>query len=193
MPSAADFERELQHRREVAETTGAQTMTITAAELHRAVGGYPGPDHRMPSCCAAMRRAMNAGDRVLHEPSAGNGPSLEIEYRIVVAAPSELSRQPPLPEPINVVRVLDRPAHFERNAPMRTDPPPPLDPATTVLVISCSGNKCPDTTRVVNGNGIQSFLPVREWNALDRARRRNRPIAHMQGPGLMPAQNVSAE
>jgi 5-methylcytosine-specific restriction protein A len=53
---------------------------VTLGNLHREVGGYPGPDHRMPVCCAAMRSAMCAADRVLSEPPKRNGASLTIRY-----------------------------------------------------------------------------------------------------------------
>ena len=33
---------------------GAGHVEINSGELHRAVGGYPGADHRMPMCCDAM-------------------------------------------------------------------------------------------------------------------------------------------
>ena len=64
---------------------GARKLTavrIKAGDLHRSVGGYPGPNHRMPICCAAMRAAMQSGDRVVDGPPSGKGASLTIEYRL---------------------------------------------------------------------------------------------------------------
>ena len=36
---------------------GEKEVTITSGELHRLLGGYPGTNHRMPICCAAMPTA----------------------------------------------------------------------------------------------------------------------------------------
>jgi hypothetical protein len=61
---------------------GMPTITVQAGELHRRVGGYPGPNHRMPICCEVMRATMRAGDRIVAQPPSGIGASLEIEYRL---------------------------------------------------------------------------------------------------------------
>ena len=61
---------------------GLRSITIRAGDLHRAVGGYPGKNHRMPLCCEVMRSAMQSGDKVLENPSSGAGASLRIEYRL---------------------------------------------------------------------------------------------------------------
>jgi hypothetical protein len=58
------------------------SVRINAGDLHREVGGYPGPSHKMPVCCRAMRSAMENGDRVIESPPSGNGASLTIEYRL---------------------------------------------------------------------------------------------------------------
>lgn len=73
-----DFEQAL--RALLAGMTGG-TLTVRAGDLHRAVGGYPGRDHRMPVCCAVMRAAMAPGDEVLAAPPSGLGASLTIRYR----------------------------------------------------------------------------------------------------------------
>jgi hypothetical protein len=59
-----------------------ETVEITAGELHRLVGGYQGPNHRMPVCCEVMRRAFasDAGDRIVEGPRSGQGASLTIRY-----------------------------------------------------------------------------------------------------------------
>jgi 5-methylcytosine-specific restriction protein A len=59
---------------------GAATVVVNSGNLHRLVGGYPGPNHRMPICCDVMRQEMRDGDRVIAEPPRGNGASLTIEY-----------------------------------------------------------------------------------------------------------------
>lgn len=53
---------------------------ITAGELHRAVGGYPGRNHRMPMAVGAMRRRMTAGDQVVHSPPKGVGASFSVRF-----------------------------------------------------------------------------------------------------------------
>jgi 5-methylcytosine-specific restriction protein A len=56
---------------------------ITAGQLHRDVGGYPGPSHRMPVCCSVMRQEMSHRDKVVAEPPKGAGASLTISYRVI--------------------------------------------------------------------------------------------------------------
>jgi 5-methylcytosine-specific restriction protein A len=53
---------------------------VTAGELHRRVGEYPGPNHRMPVCCSVMRQAMTHRDHEVCAPPKGNGASLRIRY-----------------------------------------------------------------------------------------------------------------
>ena len=65
-----------------AERSGAPSVQVQAGQLHRLVGGYPGPHHRMPVCCSAMRSLMVPGDRFIQQPPKGNGASLTIEYRL---------------------------------------------------------------------------------------------------------------
>jgi 5-methylcytosine-specific restriction protein A len=56
------------------------SLIVTAGELHRQLGGYPGPNHRMPACCGAMRSLMRDGDVCVGGPEKGNGASLAIRY-----------------------------------------------------------------------------------------------------------------
>ncbi len=44
---------------------GEPFVDVNAGELHRRVGGYPAPNHRMPMCCRVMREEMQPGDTVL--------------------------------------------------------------------------------------------------------------------------------
>lgn len=71
---------------------GRRTAEIKAGELHRRVGDYPGPSHRMPMCCGVMRDALapDFGDVMLEEPPSGQGASLTIRYA--------LPRPEPVPE-----------------------------------------------------------------------------------------------
>jgi hypothetical protein len=74
-PSAADFERELAAWFAEETINGAGSVVVRAGDLHKRVGGYPGPDHRMPVCCGAMRRAMGSGDEVLAGHPAAEAPA----------------------------------------------------------------------------------------------------------------------
>jgi 5-methylcytosine-specific restriction protein A len=77
-----DFERQLDLIFRDAEEKGLDSVEVKASDLHRAVGGYPSPDHRMPACCEAMRRAMAPTDVIVAAPPKGNGASLLIRYDI---------------------------------------------------------------------------------------------------------------
>ncbi len=77
-----DFRRALERRLRAAAASGFDHLDVNAGELHRRLGGYPGRDHRLPACCAAMRSTMGIGDVVLAEPPKGNGASLTIRYRL---------------------------------------------------------------------------------------------------------------
>lgn len=79
--SAQDFKDELVRMFESASEVGEGTIVIQASDLHRAVGGYPGSDHRMPVCCEVMYAEMVDGvDEILLAPPRGQGASLKIEY-----------------------------------------------------------------------------------------------------------------
>ena len=56
---------------------------MKAGELHQAVGGYPGPDARMPNCCSVMRSVLREkGGVIVYQPPKGNGASLTIRYQL---------------------------------------------------------------------------------------------------------------
>jgi hypothetical protein len=59
---------------------GSTHFEISAGQLHRIVGGYPGPNHSMPVCCDTMRSLMQPGDIIVAEPPKGRGASLAIRY-----------------------------------------------------------------------------------------------------------------
>ena len=83
MPAVAeDFQRELDRTFARARDAGLDHVDIVSGELHSRVGGYPGRDHRMPSCCQVMRANVTPGDRVLKQSGSGLGASLAIRYRI---------------------------------------------------------------------------------------------------------------
>ena len=80
MPTKDDFREELRARLRRATARGAKEIVINAGELHRALGGYPGQGHQMPSCCDAMHEAQRGTDEELASPPSGRGASLTIRY-----------------------------------------------------------------------------------------------------------------
>ncbi len=79
-PQAPDFEEALSQIFTEAERSGVPHVDVAARDLHRRVGGYPGPSHRMPVCCGVMYRLMKSGDEILAAPPSGRGASLRIRY-----------------------------------------------------------------------------------------------------------------
>jgi hypothetical protein len=77
-----DFRRALDQRLRDSERAGKSFVEIEAGALHRELGDYPGLDHRMPVCCAAMEEAMRAGDRRRPAPPKGRGASLRVRYAL---------------------------------------------------------------------------------------------------------------
>ena len=83
MPQEAnDFRKRLRKWLKRAEDEGKPREDINAGELHRDVGCYLGPDHRMPVCCRVMREEMRGRDRVIGEPPKGAGASLTVRYNL---------------------------------------------------------------------------------------------------------------
>ena len=79
--TADDFRSELAALFKAAANAGRGTITVRAGDLHRAVGGYPGNNHRMPMCCNGMYAEMVEGvDELLSAPPSGRGASVTIEY-----------------------------------------------------------------------------------------------------------------
>ena len=76
------FEEALGKRFRSAQRSGLSFIDIVSGDLHRDVGGYPGPEHRMPVCCSVMEREVRPGDRVVSAPPKGKGATLTIRYRL---------------------------------------------------------------------------------------------------------------
>jgi hypothetical protein len=91
MPRAEDFKNDLHRMMLEAMKEGKESMEISAGELHRRVGGYPGANHRMPICCSVMRGALaaDAGDVILADPPSGQGAALTIRYVLPRPGPVE--------------------------------------------------------------------------------------------------------
>lgn len=75
-----DFRAAIEKRLAEAERGGDSGLIVNAGELHRELGGYPGTDHRLPSCCRAMRSLMCDGDTVVDGPPKGDGASFTVRY-----------------------------------------------------------------------------------------------------------------
>ncbi len=79
--TADDFRAELASLFKAAANVGCGTIVVRSGDLHRAVGSYPGTNHRMPMCCDVMYAEMVEGvDEVLSAPPSGQGASVVIEY-----------------------------------------------------------------------------------------------------------------
>ena len=57
-PDRADFQKGLDLMLESARNRGETSKVVQAGYLHRRVGGYPGSDHRMPTCCDVMEKSI---------------------------------------------------------------------------------------------------------------------------------------
>lgn len=77
-----DFQAALEKLLLEHERKGEAYVDVEAGELHRRLGGYPGPSHRMPNCCSVMKGNMQQGDETLNAPPEGTGSSLKIRYRL---------------------------------------------------------------------------------------------------------------
>ena len=65
---------------DLVENMDNECVDINSGDVHRALGNYPGKNHRMPSCCLAMKDIMIIGDIILEEPNKGLGANLTIRY-----------------------------------------------------------------------------------------------------------------
>lgn len=77
-----DFQSELDSIFASVQQQGKPFIDIKSGDVHRSVGGYPGRSHRMPLCCAVMKRNMEPGDEILQQPPSGQGATLIIRFRL---------------------------------------------------------------------------------------------------------------
>ncbi len=83
MPTADDFRAALHARLRAGHRRGQRWIDINSGDLHRALGGYPGPNHAMANCCSVMRQELGQKDAVVTTPPKGAaGASLTIRYRL---------------------------------------------------------------------------------------------------------------
>lgn len=83
MPNKSDFRKALSDEIEAAIRAAKTHIDIKAGELHRLLGGYPGKDHSMPSCCDVLYEEHDRGGAdILSAPPKGKGASLTIRYHL---------------------------------------------------------------------------------------------------------------
>lgn len=82
MPTSDEFRSEVGLILRTAERNGLPYVEINAGELHRKLGGYPGHNHQMPSCCQAMEQERRVLDEVIAGPPSGKGASLTVRYHL---------------------------------------------------------------------------------------------------------------
>ncbi|MFN7917869.1 MAG: hypothetical protein U0Q55_21155 [Vicinamibacterales bacterium] len=116
---------------ERASEAGWRSLELTAGDLHRRVGGYPGRHHRMPACCAVMKSMLQPGDDEVLSPPSGTGASLTIRYRL-----------PRMGVAASLVRVKPRTASLPiQPAPVTQQDSARPDSGTTVVLVSCVKSK----------------------------------------------------
>lgn len=76
--TAGEFRVLLERLLRKAEAVDRDRIELRAGDLHRDLGGYPGPGHRMPMCCEVIR----PGDRIVQQPPKGNGAPLTINHEL---------------------------------------------------------------------------------------------------------------
>lgn len=81
-PTTEDFQSELDKVFAKAQQEGKPFIEVKSGDLHRSVGGYPGPNHRIPLCCTVMKRTMKPGDEILRQPPSGLGATLAIRFEL---------------------------------------------------------------------------------------------------------------
>jgi len=92
MPSVDEFRFAIRSQFREAEARGLPYIEINSGQLHRKLGGYPGPKAQMPSCCQAMCNERKAGDEIISRPPRGKGAALTIRYRLPRPAMTASSR-----------------------------------------------------------------------------------------------------
>ena len=79
-PDSGQFRAALKKIFAEATKDGKSSVSVNSGILHRQVGGYPGPSHRMPICCEVMYQEMGSRDKIKASPPKGKGASLTIRY-----------------------------------------------------------------------------------------------------------------
>jgi hypothetical protein len=82
VPSIDHFQHVLHAQLQEAAKRRAKNIVINAGELHRAVGGYPGPDQRLQTCCDVMKAEMRTGDAIVGDLANAQAAALMIRYQL---------------------------------------------------------------------------------------------------------------
>lgn len=80
MPKKAEFISEIERIFTNARNRGDKYVEIISKDLHTKLGGYPGRNHSMPSCCDAMYDIKKDSDEIISAPTKGKGATLKIRY-----------------------------------------------------------------------------------------------------------------
>lgn len=81
-PNATEFQALIDRLLSAADELGFVAVEISAGNLHRKIGGYPGANHRMPMCCATMKKSMKEQDSIVSAPAKGVGASLTVRFKL---------------------------------------------------------------------------------------------------------------
>ena len=81
-PTYRDFQRRLEAVLRKAGRNGLSSVVVQSGELHRIAGGYPGQDHRMPTCCRVMIKRMRGSDKRLPDKLKNYGTTMRIRYKL---------------------------------------------------------------------------------------------------------------
>jgi len=105
IPEKSDFDKAINDWFTEAYKEENPFVDIRADDLHARVGDYPGPFHRMATCCEVMyEHYVPATDRILQFPPKGKGASMEIRYALprVPVNPEENKAEPVRPQTFTV-------------------------------------------------------------------------------------------
>jgi hypothetical protein len=90
MPSIDEFRQELRDQLSRATKRRAENIVINAVELHHAVGGHPGPNQNLQSCCDVMKAEMQTGDAIIGDLENCQAAALTIRYQLPRAMPEQI-------------------------------------------------------------------------------------------------------
>ena len=80
MPTKEDFIKEIQEQIMNAKSQATEYIDIISGDVHRKMGGYPGKNHRIRTCCKAMYELMKNKDEILNAPASSYGATVKIRY-----------------------------------------------------------------------------------------------------------------
>jgi hypothetical protein len=75
-----NFQCKLDEIFKTALAAGWPAVVVRSGDLHKIVGGYPGPNHRMTVCCDVIKKNRSQGDKIVKEPRKGQGANLYVRY-----------------------------------------------------------------------------------------------------------------